>query len=109
MKLEWGVAFDKNHASITKYLEDSGAPQDLRDGLKNNSLPIETVKWMHSQFEATKGEGTGATGDASTGDVITPNEAMSQISEILNNKEHAYWQPRDPANKVAMERMVKLH
>lgn len=109
LKTEWGVAFDANYNASTKYLEDTNAPKELREGLKAGTLTPETVKWVHSQFEATKGEGSGAASDSSTGDVITPAEAKLQISAIMNNKEHAYWNPRDPANKVAMQRMVKLH
>lgn len=109
LKSEWGVAFDKHYGSITKYLEDSGAPKELQDSAKTKTLSPASAKWVLSQFEATKGEGSHAANDSSTGDVVTPSEALLQISEIMNNKDHAYWKPRDPANRVALDRMVKLH
>jgi hypothetical protein len=109
VKAEWGAAYDKHYDAVTKYLEDTGAPKDLVDAAKDKKLPPDAAKWFLSQYEATKGEGSNASGDSSTGDVMTPSEATIQIGEIMNNKSHAYWNPRDPAHKLAMDRMVKLH
>lgn len=109
VKTEWGAAFDKNYEAVTKFLEDTDAPKELIEKAQGKTLDVDTAKWVMTQFNAVKGEGSGAAGDESTGDVITPAEATMQISEILNNKEHAYWNPRDPGHKIAIERMVKLH
>ena len=46
--------------------------------------------------------------DRSTADVMTPEEAKLQISEIMNNEEHAYFNRNDPAHDLALKRMVTL-
>ncbi len=40
---------------------------------------------------------------------MTPAQAKEKISEIMNNKDHPYWDPSDPANGVARAKMRELH
>lgn len=40
---------------------------------------------------------------------LSPSQAQEKISEIMNNKEHPYWKPDDPANNVARAKMRELH
>jgi uncharacterized protein YjbJ (UPF0337 family) len=109
LKKEWGAAFDQNYTAIEKYLENTGAPSDLIAKAKDKKLQAETAVWVLKQWDAVKGEGPGALGDSSTGDVMTPSEAKERIGEIMGNSKHPYHNMHDPAHSVALERMVKLH
>ena len=53
-----------------------------------------------NSFVSEKGEQQGA---------LSPAQAQEKISEIMNNKDHAYWNPADPANNVARAKMRELH
>lgn len=109
LKQQWGAAFDQNYSAVLKFLQDTNAPEALQKSAVDKTLAPDVAAWVMAQHKAVHGEGSGSATDNSTGDVITPAEAQMQISEILNNKDHAYWKPHDPAHKLAMERMVKLH
>lgn len=108
LKQQWGAAFDNNYAAILKYLQDTKAPESLQKDAVAKALSPDVATWLIEQHKAVYGEGSQGAGDHSAGDVITPAEAQMQISEILNNKDHAYWNARDPAHRAAMERMLKL-
>lgn len=108
LKTDWGAAYDENYKAVTRFLEDTGAPQNIIDAAKNKRLTASDAKWILNQRKAMQGEGSGAAGDQSSGDMMTPDEARMQISEIMNNREHAYWKQHDPGHATAIDRMVKL-
>lgn len=39
---------------------------------------------------------------------MTPGQAELQLSDIMNNKEHPYWDGGSPAHKAAIEKVVEL-
>lgn len=108
LKGEWGAAFDSNYTAVTRFLEDTSAPAELIDLARNRGMNASAAKWFLSQYKAVAGEGAGAVGDRSTGDIMTPGEAQAAISEIMSNQKHAYFVVSDPGHKAALERMVKL-
>lgn len=109
LKGEWGDALEQRQNQIGQYLEQTEAPQSLRDAVKNGKADPATMKWLHSMVKASGKEGQEGTDqggpDGNTGRV-TPDEARAEIQEILNNPD--YFNAGSPRQKVLMQRMQEL-
>lgn len=106
---EWGVAFDDNFQLALDVAEQTDAPPELVEAIKGNKATAATLKWLHGIGKQMVGEGNSLTRDKGQGDgSMTPAEAQARISEILNNKQHAYWNISDPGHKNALNRMLDL-
>jgi hypothetical protein len=109
LKNEWGLAYDDNMASALRVAEATHAPEGLIAAMKAGELGPETAKWLHGMAAAFKGEGSQFGDDNGGGNAkMTPAEAQAKISEIMDNKQHPYWNPSNPGNKAALERMIEL-
>lgn len=105
---DWGVAFDDNMKLCLNVAEQTGAPPELIQAIRSNQATPATLKWL-VKIGKQAGEGLNLTVDNSTGDGrLTPQEANARISEIMNNRDHAYWKPFDPGHKDALNRMLDL-
>lgn len=106
---EWGAAYDRNTTIVANFLAQTGAPQAVVDAIKASTADSTTMVWLHNL--ATKTLGTNGTFqmDNSTRTVMTPDEATLKISEIRNNKQHPYNNPRDPGHAAARKYMRELY
>jgi hypothetical protein len=110
LKQEWGMAFDERKNDVLKAAEYTGAPDRLIEAIKNDDAGSDTMKWLHKVHEFIKGEGVNMNNDHgdNNNSKVTPAEAKAQISEIMNNKNHPYFNPGDPGHKDALQKMIDL-
>lgn len=107
---EWGVTFDEKQAKAINTLKQTGAPADLIKAAEEGKVSADTLKWADTIAKSLGSEGAPSIEDGKGGSTkMTPDEAQQMVREIMNNKEHAYWNSRDPGHKKAIERMVELN
>ena len=104
LKTLWGQAYNDKLA----------AAQLIRDQYfpfapSGEELGADTIKAFAALGEQMAGESKGLQTEGTVQGAMTPAEAQLRISEILNNKKHPYWMPRDPGNKAAREKMTQLN
>ena len=101
---EWGAAFDKNMAAAKKIYDENTASD-----MKFDQLNAEGVRTFFALSKQLLGEGKqidDQPGAAVT--VMTPAEASNRINEILNNKEHPYWNPAAEGHAQAQKTFMEL-
>ena len=114
IKEKFGHAFSDNMGKINTLLTKTGAPVDLIAAVKKGDVGLETVSWLYQMGKQMGGEGfnfddTGDPNDLNRGEPkMTPEEALSAIDEINNNKDHAYWKGTGDEKKRATKRMIQL-
>jgi hypothetical protein len=104
---KWGLAFDDRNKDAVNILKKTGAPDALIKAFEAGEVDSGTLKWAYSLASSFGGEGQsiGGQGDNQQGRV-TPGEAKERIREMLTNKDHAYWNSKDPSHKDAIKKMV---
>lgn len=108
LKQEWGAAFDDRNGRAVKMLEATGAPADIVQMAKDGMVGANTLKWMYDLSTKFGGEGAPAVQDQGASGRMTPAEAEAQISEIMNNRQHPYWDSHHPEHQSAIKKMLEL-
>ena len=105
LKLSWGEAYSEKLA-----LAEQVRSQYFPFAPEGEALGAESIKAFVKIGEQMAGESNGLTHTSgNTTGALTPAEAKLKISEILRNKEHPYWNGRDPAHAAAREKMTALN
>jgi len=106
---EWGAAFDKNMRFIQNVVQKTGAPEALLNAIVQGRIDAPSARWLLDIGKALGGEKTIMARDNSKNEgVMTPAEAKERIAEIYSNRDHAYWDRRNPGHQDAVNRMVEL-
>lgn len=107
---EWGAAFDKNMRFIQNVVQKTDGPSSLLDAIVQGRIDADSAKWILEIGKSLGGEKVimALDKDGKRDGVMTPAEARERITEIMNNRDHAYWNQRDPGHKTAVARMVEL-
>ena len=106
---EWGATFKDREAQAIAAAEATGAPEAVIQMAKEGKIGGDTLKWMHAL--ATKiggGEGNANHDNGNNSGRMTPVEAEAQISDIMNNRQHPYWDAHHPEHQSAIKKMMKL-
>ena len=98
---EWGFAFD-DRVHMAKKVAKTFFPH-LDPNTDFSASELRSFHSIAKQFKAGGKEFTDQNNDDVTH--MTPNEAAIKISEMRNNKEHAYNKPQDPGHKAAKKQM----
>lgn len=109
LRKEWGVAFPAKVKAANDALRNIGG-DELADYLKTSGLgnhPAMVRAW------AKIGEGMGedrpaGMGTGRTSGVMTPSEAKAERMKIMSDKTSAYWNRRDPAHRMTVDRVTDL-
>lgn len=107
VKNEWGAAFDSKMNKVNALLDKTGAPDSVKEAVKNNIAGGDTLKWFAGLAESMMGgkpvvlDQEGAPDSA-----MTPSEAQAQINEIMARKE--YWDAGSPQQKDLVKKVVEL-
>lgn len=110
LQKEWGFAYDKNNKIVENFLIQSGAPEGVRNVFNSDAMDSKAKKWFLDLASKIGGEGHSLAGDRGNLDShITPDEATKRISEIMNNKQHPYWNKQDPSHAIAKREMRELY
>lgn len=102
---EWGLAFDQNMKVADKVKQEFFPHLDL----PIDKMDAHSVRSLQMLGKALGGEKINLTQDAGDSSAITPAEAKEKINEILENREHAYWNSQHPGHKAAVQKVVELH
>ena len=105
---EWGYAFGNKEQQATAILTKTGAPAELIAQATSGALGAETLKWVDSLATSLGREGLNIVNQAGGSTSMTPAEATAQIGEIMNNRQHAYWNTQDIGNQKAVQDMLDL-
>lgn len=105
----WGMAKDDKLNSINHLLNNSNAPEQLKEAVKTGNVGADFLEWADGLVKAIGSEGSSLTVDRSAENArLTPSEAQAQINEIMNNREGAYWNQRDPMHKATIDKVLNL-
>ena len=103
LRTEWGGEYD-NNVNKTKRLIDKFGGNDAREAfgdLGNNPVVLRTLANISKKFS----EDGFVKGDKQIN--VEANEAQKKITEILVNKDHAYWK-QGPGHAEALDEMKRL-
>ncbi len=106
LRMEWGNATESKHKSILDLLNQTDAPESLREGIINRKLPADMVKWFDSMVTALSDGPQMQFQGQQDKSRVTPKEAESQINEIMARDE--YWDPTSPQQKGLVDKVVEL-
>lgn len=109
LKRHLGLATADRLASFAGLAETTGAPAGLVEAIKNGDIDVPLARWLGSLAEKlTQAPGAAGGRGGSQGNVLTPEEAMAQISDIRRDPD--YFQPKDRARheflRQKMERLM---
>lgn len=103
LKEEWGAAYEKNRKAAERIFKDHAV------GGEFDKLNAEGVRSFYNISQAMLSDSPQVDSQPEiASQAITPNEAAQRIQEIMNNKEHPYWNPGHPDNAMAQQEMLKL-
>ena len=96
---------------LTRYLLSGRSRlKPFHDFIKEGMTGLANMKAFDKVMEGFGSPGP-RIGDEQGGDVfthLTPAQAEMKLDEIMNNKEHAYWQGASPAHAAAVQKVVEL-
>ena len=106
---EWGAAEEQNYNILKNFARKTDAPEGLIKALDDKQVDAATAKWMLTAANATMGSKDRAIDDTTAHETaMTPSEANNKYMEIMNNKEHPYWNKMDTGHKAAITRVREL-
>ncbi|AZS06557.1 hypothetical protein [Alteromonas phage ZP6] len=108
LRSKWGEAYEQRIGHVNSLLEQTGAPESLAKAVAEGNVDAAAVEWIFGLTDRMgQDEGTNLARDQGNGK-LTPHEAEAQMSEILNNKQHPYWDSGHPDHKRAVDTMMRL-
>lgn len=108
---EWGAAEDKNYKIIANFAKLTDAPEHVHGLIANKEIDSATANWLLKAAKAAHDPEyrRSIEDDSFSSGAITPAEAAQQINEIMNNKQHPYWNKMDPGHRDAVAKVRELH
>lgn len=110
LRQEWGLAFEDNIRLAVQAAKDTNAPPAFVEAMVNNQVNSDSIKWLHAVGKqlGSNPNNFGNQGDGGNDGVMTPVEAKAKIAEMMDNREHAYWDNHHPGHTDAINRMLEL-
>jgi hypothetical protein len=110
LNLEWGLTKEGKVSAIKNLLSRTGAPAGLLESIESGTAGANTLRWLNSVLGGLNGENNNFYNQEGSGSsLMSPNDAITAISEIRNNKDHPYNNKLDPAYKAAREKVRALY
>lgn len=102
LQKEWGQAYDQK----------AGQAEALRKQffpfIPEGQMGAETIKAMSQIADAMGKEAPEIGGQGPGKGKMTPGEAELRINEIMDNREHPFWNTGHPGHKAAQEKVLEL-
>jgi len=110
LKLDWGETLGNKSQAILELMKQTGAPDSLVDKITGHKMDMASMKWFNGLVEALSGEGgqMDFQGGQHEDGRVTPDEAKTQINEIMGNKKSPYWDASDPQHAALVKKVVEL-
>lgn len=103
---EWGAALDVRSKQAVELARQTGAPKKLLEAAEAGTIDADTMVWLHGMSKQMGIEAPTISNQGSG--VMAPAEATEQISDMMNNKGHPYWDNSHPGHKKAVDKMIDL-
>lgn len=106
----YGEATPEKLEQAANFAKQLGFTDDFSEAIKEGVVGVENLKAFDKIMEGFEspgpriGDEQGATGFSH----LTPDQAEIQLSEIMGNKEHPYWDGASPAHDSAVKKVVEL-
>ena len=111
LRAEWGNAYGDRYRAASDIAIRTGAPAEVTDLMRSGYISPDTIRWLYNlskQFGSEGGQLAIQDGGGQTQTGLSPDEARAQLSEMMNNKQHALWLPHHPDHQVAVLRRLEL-
>lgn len=110
IKKEYGEATEKKLSHVADFAKKIGFDDSLVEAVAKGHVGVENVKALEKVMQGYNSPGPRIGDDLSGGEFssLTPAQAEEQLSEILNNKDHDYWNGAAPGHDAAIKKVVEL-
>lgn len=110
IKREYGEAFDKRLSSTAEFAKKIGFDESLVAAVSKGHVGLENMKALEKLMVSYGSTGPRIGDDPGNNENgrLSPHEAELRLNEIMNNKEHAWWDASNPAHKAAVMKVVEL-
>lgn len=108
LKTEWGQAWDRKVAAANVAVQEFGG-DDFKEFLETSGLgnhPM-MIKLMAKVGESLSEDKIKGLKDVNFGK--TPDEIKKEISTVMGDRNHPYWNKSHPNHKLAVDEMQKLY
>jgi len=108
LKTDWGDAYDQNMKTALSVAKATGAPEAMIEAIQAGNTGKELNKWLYALATKFEGEGKNLMDNQERREHFTPDEIRGQISDIMGNPKHPYFDSGHPDHKRALMKMVDL-
>ena len=110
IKKEYGDATDSKLKAAEGFAKQLGFDEGFAEAVGKGTIGLNNMKAFDKMMDGFDSPGPRIGDDPGTGDPsrLTPAQAEMKLSEIMGNKEHAYWNGADPAHDAAIEKVITL-
>ena len=110
VKQEYGEATETKLRQMTDFAKQVGFDEGLIGAIEDGAIGVDNLKALEKITEGYKSSGPRIGDDQNFQDFahVTPDQAEQQLSEIMNNKEHDYWNGSAPGHQAAVKKVVEL-
>ncbi len=109
MKKEYGEAFEDRKTSTANFAKQVGFDDGFVDAVKDGMIGLDNMKAFDKLMGGYESPGP-KIGDELGQEFqhMTPGQAELKLDEIMNNKEHPYWDGANPAHDAAIAKVIEL-
>lgn len=106
---EYGEGAGVKKEAAANFAKQLGFDEGLIGAIKSGTIGLNNMKAFDKLMEGFESPGP-RIGDEHGQEFthLTPGQAELQISEMMNNKEHPYWDGASPAHDAAVAKMIDL-
>jgi hypothetical protein len=104
LKTEWGAAYESRMQDVGKLL--ANAPESVQQAYRDNKLPTDQVRWLHTLSELGSEEAQVPGQEESREPIMTPGEATEQLAEVERRLFDRNTSPEE--KKMLQDKRLKL-
>lgn len=106
---EFGDGAGVKKEAAANFAKSLGFDEGLIGAIKSGAIGVDNMKAFDKIMEGFESPGPRIGDEHGTEFThLTPAQAELQIDQLLNNKEHPYWDSSSPAHDAAVQKMVEL-
>jgi hypothetical protein len=110
MKAEFGDAVGFKKETAAAFAKQLGFDENMINSIEAGNMGVTNMKAFDKLMEGFESAGPRIGDEPGAGGFahLTPDQAELQLSDIMNNKDHPYWDGSSPAHKAAITKVVEL-
>ena len=107
---EFGEATPEKLKAAAQFAKQVGFDEGFADAIGDGLVGLDNLKAFDKMMDGFESPGPRIGDEAGSSGFthLTPDQAELQLSEIMDNKEHPYWQGASPAHDAAVKKVVEL-